>query len=126
MSIRFRPKRRASMDQTPGPSIASAAPTVASTMQVRRLSALEAAVRSSTTTTSTPAIGVNTPLSRGLQIDNSALQPDSDGVGSVVRTKFREDVLDVSLNGFLGDRQLSCDQFVGVAGGNGPKNFDFP
>jgi len=194
----------------PGPSIASAAPTTASTMQVRRLPALERAVHSSTITTKTPAIGVrnpirrrtppivardcpmipchsgainilatpswartipapnrrirrplpgqplgtwrivvaekasttrlgkaqgsripknrgwDTPLSRGLQIDNSALQPDSDGVGSVVRTKFREDVLDVSLNGFLGDRQLIGDQFVGVSGGNGSKNFDFP
>ena len=37
----------------PGPSIASAAPTTASTMQVRRLSALERAVHSSTITTKT-------------------------------------------------------------------------
>jgi len=171
----------------PGPSIASAAPTTASTMQVRRLSALERAVHSSTITTNTPAIGVknpirrrtppivardcpmipchsgaisilatpswartipapnrrrrrplpanrwetwkivvaenasttrlgkaqgsripknrgwDTPLSRGLQLDDSAFQPDSDCVGSVVRAKFREDVLDVSLNRFLGN-----------------------
>ena len=39
----------------------------------------------------------------GLQLDDSAFQPDSDRVGSVVRAKFREDVLDVSLNRFLGD-----------------------
>ena len=171
----------------PGPSIASAAPTTASTMQVRRLSALERAVHSSTITTNTPAIGVknpirrrtppivardcpiipchsgaisilatpswartipapnrrrrrplpgqplgnmensrcreasttrlgkaqdsripknrgwDTPLSRGLQFDNSAFQPDSDCVSSVVRAQFREDILYVSLNGFLGD-----------------------
>ena len=171
----------------PGPSMASAAPTTASTMQVRRLSALERAVHTSTITTNTPAIGVkkpirrrtplmvardchmipchsgaisisatpswvrtipapnrrsrrplpgqplgnmensrckkasttrlgkaersripkirvwDTPLSRGLQFDDSAFQPDSDRVGSVVRTKFGEDVLDVSLNGFLSD-----------------------
>src|SRR5260370_36737088 len=47
--------------------------------------------------------GRDTPLSRGLQLDDSAFQPDSDCVGSVVRAKFREDVLDVSLNRFLGD-----------------------
>src|SRR5690349_15897591 len=64
MSIRFRPKSCASRDQTPGPSIASAAPTTASTMQVRRLSALERAVHSSTTATKTPAIGVKTPIRR--------------------------------------------------------------
>ena len=64
MSIRFRPKSRASRDQMPGPSIASAAPTTASTMQVRRLSALERAVHSSTITTNTPAIGVKNPIRR--------------------------------------------------------------
>jgi hypothetical protein len=47
--------------------------------------------------------GWDTPLSRGLQLDDSAFQSDSDCVGSVVRAKFREDVLDVSLNRFLGD-----------------------
>src|SRR5258708_36426450 len=47
--------------------------------------------------------GWDTPLSRGLQLDNSAFQPNSDRVGSVVRAKFREDVLDVSLNRFLAD-----------------------
>jgi len=171
----------------PGPSIASAAPTIASTMQVRRLSALQRAVDSSTITTNTPAIGVKQPMRRrtppivardcpiipchsgavsilatpswartipapnrrrrrplpgqplgnmensrcreglnhkvresagqsnpqkpgleytpfeGLQLDDSAFQPDSDCVGSVVCTKFREDAFDVSLNGFLGD-----------------------
>jgi hypothetical protein len=172
----------------PGPSIASAAPTTASSMQVRRLSALEKAVLSSTITTNTPAIGAKNPIRRrmppmvardchmipchsgaisisatpscvrtipapnrrsrrpppgqpfgnmensrcreslndkvtesagqsnpqnpglgytsfegGLQFDDSAFQPDGDCVGSVVRAKFREDVLDVSLNGFLGD-----------------------
>src|ERR1700736_5171694 len=45
----------------------------------------------------------DTPLSRGLQFDDSAFQPESDRVGSVVRTKLGEDVLDVSLNGFLGN-----------------------
>jgi len=64
MSIRFRPKSRASRDQMPGPSIASAAPTTASNMQVRRLSALERAVHSSTITTKTPAIGVRNPIRR--------------------------------------------------------------
>ncbi len=48
----------------PGPSIASAAPTTASTMQVRRLSALEKAVLSSMITTNTPAIGVKNPIRR--------------------------------------------------------------
>jgi hypothetical protein len=62
--MRFLPKSRASMDQTPGPSAASAAPTVPSTRQVRRPSALERAVHTSTITTSTPAIGVENPIRR--------------------------------------------------------------
>src|SRR5258708_9540535 len=56
--------------------------------------------------------GWDTPLSRGLQFDDSAFQSDSDRVGSVVRAKFREDVLDVSLNGFLSASQFIGDQFV--------------
>src|SRR5258706_10565696 len=47
--------------------------------------------------------GLGYPSFEGLQLDDSAFQPDSDRVGSIVRAKFREDVLDVSLNRFLGD-----------------------
>src|SRR5580704_8008282 len=69
--------------------------------------------------------GRDTPLSRGLQFDDSPFQSDCDRVGSVVRAKFREDVLDVSLNGFLSDGQFIGDQFVGVSSGNRSKDFDF-
>jgi hypothetical protein len=39
-----------------------------------------------------------------LQLDDSALQSDRDRVRPIVGVKFGEDVLDVALNGFFGDR----------------------
>jgi hypothetical protein len=45
--------------------------------------------------------GRDTPLWRGLQFDDSALQPDRDGVGSVVSVKLGQDVPDVALDCFL-------------------------
>src|SRR5271170_3499125 len=73
MSIRFRPKSRASMDQMPGPSIAKAAPVIASTIQVRRLSALERAVHSSTITTNPPATGVKRPIEEGRRLGSQGI-----------------------------------------------------
>ena len=62
----------------------------------------------------------------GLQFDDSAFESDGHRVGSVVRAQFRKDVLDMALNGLLGDRQLICDQFVCVSRGDQSENFDFP
>ena len=39
-----------------------------------------------------------------LQIDDSALQGYSDGVGPVIGPKFGEDVFDVALHSYLGQR----------------------
>jgi hypothetical protein len=66
MSIRFLPKRRASIDWTPGPSIASAAPRVANTMQLRTSPVLEAMDHSSTITTKTPVMGVHKPATKSI------------------------------------------------------------
>ena len=38
-----------------------------------------------------------------LQLDNSSLQPDRDGMCSVLGAKFREDVRDVALHACLAD-----------------------
>ena len=64
MSIRFRPKRRASIDRTPGPSIARAAPNVANATQLRKSPVLDNADHNSISTTNTPAMGVHKPTKR--------------------------------------------------------------
>ena len=66
MSIRFRPKILASIDRTPGPSIARTAPNVANSAQLRRLPALAKMDHNSTITTNTPAMGVHKPTRRSI------------------------------------------------------------
>jgi len=65
-------------------------------------------------------------LSRELEIDNAPLQPNGDGMSAVIGAEFREDVLDVPFDSFLGDTKLIGDQFVGVPRSNQPQYFDFP
>ena len=65
-SIRFRPKRRASIDRTPGPSIARAAPNVANAMQMRRSPVLVNIDHNSTITTNTPVTGVHKPTRKSI------------------------------------------------------------
>ena len=72
MSIRFRPKRRASIDRTPGPSIARAAPNVANATQLRKSSVLDNAVHNSISTTNTPAMGVHKPTRRSIPAEVSS------------------------------------------------------
>jgi len=55
------------------------------------------------------------PLSRCLEVDNAALQPDRNGVCPIVRIEFGEDVFDVTLHSLFRDGELSGDLFVGVA-----------
>jgi len=52
-------------------------------------------------------------------------RPDSDCVGSVVRAKFREDVLDVSLNRFLVIDNLSAISLLAFPAAIALKDFDF-
>jgi hypothetical protein len=66
MSIRFRPKIRASIDRSPGPSIARTAPNVANSAQLRRLPVLVDMDHNSTITTNTPAMGVHKPTRRSI------------------------------------------------------------
>jgi hypothetical protein len=52
---------------------------------------------------------VRIPRSRDigrLQLDDSALESNGHGVRPVIRAKFGEDVSDVALDGFFGERQL--------------------
>src|SRR5262245_50640379 len=68
------------------------------------------------------------PLSRGwrhLEVDDPALQTDGDGMRSIVGRELGEDVLDVALDGFFGDRELSGDHLVRVPAGNEPQHLDF-
>ena len=62
----FLPKRRASMDQAPGPIIAKVAPRVANMMGMNGLAGREKAIQTSTMATSVPAIGVHKPTRRGI------------------------------------------------------------
>ena len=66
MSIRFLPKRRASIDRTPGPSIANTAPKVISVTQLRTSPVLDAMHHSSTITTNAPVMGVHKPATKSI------------------------------------------------------------
>ena len=59
--MRFRPNRRASTDQAPGPSIASAAPSVPSRICIHGSWECDKARDNSATASTTPANGVQTP-----------------------------------------------------------------
>jgi hypothetical protein len=208
--MRFLPNRCASTDHAPGPSIASAAPRVASRMCIHGSVECEKAKNNSATAMRPPATGVHkptsnkvaalavtsctmagsprgvvsstaipcwigrtaatvrrntspipgrpsgnvekrrcktdpvlrlpkfgnnknpkkrtegTPISRGLEIDDAALQPDGNGVGAIVGIQFGENIFDVSFNGFFGDGKLGCDLFVSIPARNQPQNFNFP
>ena len=52
------------------------------------------------------------------KLDNAALHADCDGVCPIVRTEFRQDVLDASLDGLLGDGELMANLLVGVPASN--------
>jgi hypothetical protein len=56
-----------------------------------------------------------TPLSRCLELDDAALQPDRNGVGSIIGTELGKNVLDVPLHGFFRDGELRRDLFVGIS-----------
>ena len=75
-------------------------------------------------TTSPKRLARNT-LSSELKFDNSALQTYHRGVGSVVGTQFGEDVSDLTLDGFLADRELRGNRFVGISLGNQTQDADF-
>lgn len=51
-----------------------------------------------------------------LQLYNSALEADRNGVGPVTSPKFGEYVRDVALHAAFADRELVCDLFVRLAG----------
>jgi hypothetical protein len=73
-----------------------------------------------------PSKGVrdNHPLSK-LKLDDSALDADHGGVGSVVGAQFGEDIPDVALDGFFANRKLRGNPFVGIPFGNQAQDADF-
>src|SRR5258707_15865491 len=66
----------------------------------------------------------NTLLSE-LKLDDSALQTDHRGVGSVVGAQFGEDVPDLSLDRFFADRKLRRNLFIGIPFRNQSQYTDF-
>ena len=64
-------------------------------------------------------------VAASLYFDNSALQSDGDGVGPVIGVQFGEDVLDVALHGFFGERQLRGDLLVRIPAGDQSQYVDF-
>lgn len=65
-SIRFLPKRRASTDRTPGPSIAKAAPMAANITQLRTCPVFDTIDHASRITTKAPAMGVHRPATKSI------------------------------------------------------------
>src|SRR5580765_1101341 len=50
-----------------------------------------------------------------LNLDDSALQTDRRGVGTVVGAQFGEDVPDLTLDRFFADRKLRRNLFIGIS-----------
>jgi len=53
-------------------------------------------------------------------LDDAALQRNRHGMGSVVRSKFRQNLPHMSLDGFLRNLEIVGNDFVGVAGSHLP------
>jgi len=64
-------------------------------------------------------------IATSLNFENPALQCDGYGVSAVVRRQLREDARDVAFDGFLADRKLRGDLFVGISRCDQPKNVEF-
>ena len=60
-----------------------------------------------------------------IQLDDAALQPNGYGVGSIVGTKLRQYICNVTLDGRFANRKLIGNLFICVAGCNQPQNVDF-
>lgn len=54
-------------------------------------------------------------LSAAVEIDDSALQPDGNGVRAVVGAKLGEDIFDVAFYGFFCNGELRGDLFIGIS-----------
>ena len=70
--MRLHPKRRASIDQRPGPNIASAAPAVPNKSHTHRSPGSTNILKISITATEAPAIGVHSPASSRIPAANES------------------------------------------------------
>ena len=82
ISRRFLPKRRASIDQAPGPRTAIAAPMVAKRMLLRRWAVPERASQISLTARSAPATGVQKPASKKIPALAAVICSATDSFGA--------------------------------------------
>jgi hypothetical protein len=62
---------------------------------------------------------------RGLQFDDSSLQADHRGVGSIVGAQFGKNALDSAFDRFLGDRKLIRNLLVCISCRDQSQNIDF-
>ena len=53
-----------------------------------------------------------------LQVDNSAFESDSHGMGSIVNSQFAKDTFDVEFDGIFADIEESGDFFVPISNGH--------
>src|SRR6185437_3183439 len=60
-----------------------------------------------------------------LQVDDSSLQADHSGVGSIVSTQFRKNALDPTLDRFLRDGELIRNLLVRIPGCYEAQDKDF-
>jgi hypothetical protein len=64
-------------------------------------------------------------LFRVIELDDSALQSNGDGMRPVFCAEFLKDILDSALDRLFRNRQLRGDLFVGIACPDQPENIDF-
>ena len=69
--------------------------------------------------------GGRNPSFGGLELDNSALEADGDGVSPIICAELRKYVRHVTLNGCFSDRELICDLLICVPGSDQPQYVDF-
>jgi len=65
------------------------------------------------------------PLSRQevLHVEETTLEGDHDRVGTITGVEFRENALEMPLDGVLGDAKMFSDDLVGTATGNTTERF---
>ena len=61
-----------------------------------------------------------------MQVDNSAFESDSHGMGSIVNSQFAKDTFDVEFDGIFADIEESGDFFVPISNGHEAQNLQFP
>ena len=71
-------------------------------------------------------VGAADPTSGGLERDEAALQPNRNGMRTIMGAKLREDICDVALDRRFPYRETVSNFFIRIPSGNQPQYFDLP